>query len=187
MTLYLAEQPSAGLLDLSLSFVVEVVAFLAMILILGRWVYPRVMAAAEARQRQISEQLAAAERARQEAEERLKAAEAQLQEARGRAAEVLEGARRSGDQLRADLRARADDDSRRIIESARREIEAERQKAIDSVRAEVADLVVVATEKVVGETLDDQRHRKLIEQAIAEVAGASAGPEGSRPRGLDRN
>lgn len=168
--MYLAQQ-SAGLLDLSLSFVVEVVAFLVMILILGRWVYPRVMAAAEGRQRQISEQLEAAERQRQEAEARLKEAEGQLQEARSRGAEILEGATRTGDQIRAELRQRAEEDARRVLDSARRDIEAERQKAIDSVRGEVADLVVTATQKVVGETLDDQRHRSLIERAIAQVRG----------------
>jgi F-type H+-transporting ATPase subunit b len=172
MTGYLATA-EAGLLDLSLSFVVEVIAFVAMILILGRWVYPRVMAAAEGRQRQIGEQLAAAERARQEAEARLKDAEAKLQDARRQAAEILEGAGRSGDQLRAEFRTRAEEEARRIIESARRDIEAERQKAIDSVRGEVADLVVAATEKVVGETLDDQRHRALIERAIAQVGEGS--------------
>ena len=169
MTLYLADT-SAGLLDLTLSFVVEVIAFIAMILVLGRWVYPRVMAAAEGRQRQIGEQLNAAERARVEAEDRLHRAEAQLQEARARAAEVIEGAGRSADQLRTELRARAEQDARRITENAARDIEVERQKAIDSVRGEVADLVVVATEKVVGETLDDQRHRKLIADAISEVS-----------------
>jgi len=172
MTLYLADT-SAGLLDLTLSFVVEVIAFIAMILVLGRWVYPRVMAAAEGRQRQIGEQLSAAERARVEAEDRLHRAEAQLQEARARGAEVIEGAGRSAEQLRAELRARAEEDARRITESAAREIEAERRKAIDSVRGEVADLVVVATEKVVGETLDDHRHRKLIADAITQVAGDS--------------
>jgi len=173
-TLYLAaEPPSAGLLDLSLSFVVEVVAFIAMILILGRWVYPRVMAAAEQRQRQIEEQLEAAERSRQEAEQRLKDAEARLHEARGKAAEVLEAASRSGDQVRADLRGKAEEESRRIVESARRDIEAERLQAIASVRGEVADLVVAATEKVVGQTLDDKRHRSLIEEAIAQVSGDS--------------
>jgi F-type H+-transporting ATPase subunit b len=145
------------------------------------------MAAAEARQRQISEQLAAAERARQEAEERLGAAEVQLQEGRSRAAEILEGARRSGEQVRAELKARSEEDARRIIEAARREIDAERQKAIDSVRSEVADLVVVATEKVVGETLDDQRHRKLIDQAIAQVGGDSRGSPGSSLRGAEKN
>jgi len=165
---YLAA-PEASLLDLSASFVAEVIAFVLMILILGRWAFPVVMRVAEERQRLIGEQLAAAERARQEAEERLRAAEASLQEARGRAAEVIEGAGRSGEQLRAELRARAEEEARRIAESARREIEAERQQAIDSVRGQVADLVVAATEKVVGETLDDKRHRALIDRAIAQV------------------
>jgi F-type H+-transporting ATPase subunit b len=170
MTLYLAD---AGLLDLSASFVFEVIAFTLMIAILGRWVYPRVMAAAEGRQRLITEQLEAAERSREEAEARLKEAERSLQAARQRAAEVLEGAGKTGEQMRADLRARAEEEARRVTENARRDIEAERQKAIDSVRGEVADLVVAATEKVVGETLDDQRHRSLIERAIAQVGGDS--------------
>jgi F-type H+-transporting ATPase subunit b len=164
---------AAGLLDLSLSFVVEVVAFVAMILILGRWVYPRIMEAAEGRQRQISEQLAAAERARQEGEQRLADAQAALDEARSRAAEIIEAANRSGEQLRGDLRTRAQEEAQRIVDGAVRDIEAERRKAIDSVRGQVADLVVAATEKVVGETLDDQRHRSLIERAIAQVGEGS--------------
>jgi F-type H+-transporting ATPase subunit b len=163
----------AGLLDLSLSFVVEVIAFVAMILILGRWVYPRVMDAAEGRQRQISEQLAAAERARHEAEQRLADAQASLDESRTRAAEIIEAANRSGEQLRGDLRTRAQEEARRIVDGAVRDIDAERRKAIDSVRGQVADLVVAATEKVVGETLDGQRHRSLIERAIAQVGEGS--------------
>ncbi|TMD52903.1 MAG: F0F1 ATP synthase subunit B [Chloroflexi bacterium] len=167
---YLAQ---AGLLDLSLSFVAEVIAFLVMVGVLARWVYPRVMAAAESRQRQIADQLRAAERARQEAEERRAAADRELQEARGRAGEIIDGAGRTAEQLRGELRARAEEEARRIVESARREIEAERRKALDSVRGEVADLVVAATEKVVGEALDGQRHRRLIDEAIAQVGRSS--------------
>jgi F-type H+-transporting ATPase subunit b len=172
LTVFLAE---AGLLDLSLSFLVEIVAFLAMIAILARWVYPRVIAAAEGRQRQIAEQLEAAERARQEAEQRLKDAEARLQEARGQAAEIIEGGNKLAEQMRADGRARAEEDAKRITESARREIEAERQKALDSVRAEVADLVVAATERVIGESLDITRQRQLIERAISELTSDGRG------------
>jgi F-type H+-transporting ATPase subunit b len=161
---------NAGLLDLSLSFLVEIVAFVVLILILGRWVYPPVMAAAERRQRQISEQLDAAERSRLEAEQRLNDAKARLDEARRQAAEIVEGGNRSAEQLRAELRKRSQEEARRIVDNAQREIEAERQKAIDSVRGQVAELVVAATEKVVGETLDDQRHRSLIERAIAQVS-----------------
>jgi F-type H+-transporting ATPase subunit b len=163
----------ASLLDLTASFPAEVIAFVLMILILGRYVYPRVMAAAEARQRQITEQLAQAERARQDAEARLNDVDARLQEARRQGAEIIEGAGRSGEQLRLQLRAQADEEARRIVENARRDIEAERQKAIDSVRGQVADLVVAATEKVVGETLDEKRHRALIERAIAQVGEGS--------------
>jgi F-type H+-transporting ATPase subunit b len=172
LTVFLA---AAGLLDLSLSFLVEIVAFLAMIVILARWVYPRVIAAAEGRQRQIAEQLEAAEKARQEAEQRLKDAEAELQKARGQASEIIEGANKLAEQMRADGRARAEEESKRIIESARREIEAEREKALDSVRAEVADLVVAATERVIGESLDITRQRQLIERAISEVTSDGRG------------
>jgi F-type H+-transporting ATPase subunit b len=171
LSVYLA---TAGLLDLSLSFVAEVIAFLAMIGILARWVYPRVLAAAEARQRQVAEQLTAAEKTRAEAEERLKEADAQLREARRHAAEIIEGANRTAELLRADLRKQAEEEANRIIENARRDIEAERQKALQSVRSQVADLVVAATERVVGESLDGERHRQLIEKAITEVAGNGA-------------
>jgi F-type H+-transporting ATPase subunit b len=169
---------TAGLLDLSLSFVVEIVAFILMVLILARWVYPRVMAAAEGRQRAVAEQLAAAEEARKEAERRLKDAEAQLREARGQASTIIEGANRTAQQLSADARRRAEEEARRIADNARKEIVAERDKALDSVRAEVADLVVAATEKVVGETLDGDRHRRLIDKAIEEV-GSARGRNGS--------
>jgi len=171
LSVYLA---TAGLLDLSLSFVAEVIAFLVMIGILARWVYPRVLAAAEARQRQVAEQLTAAEKARAEAEERLKQADAELRDARRQAAEIIEGANRTAELLRADLRAQAEEEAKRIVENARRDIEAERQKALQSVRSQVADLVVAATERVVGESLDGERHRHLIEKAITEVAGNGA-------------
>lgn len=167
--MYLA---TAGLLDLSLSFIAEIIAFIVMILILARWVYPRVLAAAEARQRAVAEQLLAAERSREEAEQRLRDAEAQLREARGQASGILEGANKSAQQLSAEARSRADEDARRISDNARKEIVAERDRALDSVRAEVADLVVAATEKVVGQTLDGERHRRLIDDAIAEVGNA---------------
>jgi F-type H+-transporting ATPase subunit b len=68
------------------------------------------------------------------------------------------------------LKQKAEDEARRILESARREIEAERVAALQSVRGDVADLVVAATEKVIGETLDVTKHRQLIDKAIEEVA-----------------
>lgn len=172
--MYLAETQTSGLLDINASFWIEVVAFLLMLGILARWVYPRIIEAAEARQRAMAAELEAAEKARLEAQAELEQARKRLEEARAQAQEVISGAGKSADQLRAEQRKRAEEEAGRLVERARQDIDAERQKAIDSVRAEVATLVVEATEKVVGETLDAAKHRRLIDEAISEV-GAQSG------------
>jgi F-type H+-transporting ATPase subunit b len=174
--MYLAQ--SAGLLELNGTLLIQVVAFLAMLYVLAKWAYPFIVRAAEARQRQIAEQLEAAERTRAQSEERMKEAQAQLDQARAQAAEIIAGASRSGEQLREDLHRKAEEEAKRITESAYKDIEAERRKAIESVRSEVAELVVVATERVIGESVDLTRHHELINQAVQEVG--AAGRNGQR-------
>ena len=164
--MYLAE---AGLLNINATFWIEFVAFVLMLLLLGRYVYPRIIEAAEERQRAVAGELEAAEKSRLDAEERLKQAQAQLDEARGSAQEIIAGANQSAEQLRQELREKAEEDAKRQIERARQEIAAERPKALDSVRSEVAALVVEATQRVVGETLDQKKHRELIDRAFEEV------------------
>jgi F-type H+-transporting ATPase subunit b len=168
--MYLAGE--AGVIDINGTVIVELITFLVMLAILARWVYPVVVNLAEARQRAVAEQLRDAEKARADAEAQLKDAQAKLEDARRTAQQVIDAANKSGQQARQDLKDKAEEEARRIAESARKEIEAEREKAIQSVRTEVASLVVDATEKVIGETLDDQKHRRLIEKAIEEVASA---------------
>ena len=161
----------AGLLDINGTVIAEIVAFLVMLFILARWAYPAIIRAADARQRAIQEQLEGAERARQAAEERLNEAEQRLQRARDQAQEVIDAAARSADQVRAELRRQGEEEGKRQIERAQREIEGEKQRAIDSLRGEVAELVATATERLLRETLDRDRHRRLIEAAIKEVSG----------------
>jgi F-type H+-transporting ATPase subunit b len=172
--LYLAG--TAGLLDLNGTVIVELIAFLIMLGILAKWVYPLIVQQAEARQKLISEQLEVADRERKEAAARLAEAETKLNEARKTAQTMIDAATKSGEQLRQELKQKAEEDAKRLTEAARKEIEAERERAIQSVRNEVADLVIAATEKVIGETLDEGKHKLLIERAIAEVASG----DGSR-------
>lgn len=171
---------TTGLLNLNGTLVVELVAFILMVMILAKWVYPPVARAAESRQRLIAEQLETATKEREEADRLHQEAEAQLAQARSQTAEIIAGANKSAEQLRAEIRQRAEEESQRIVENARKDIEAERRKALDSVRSEVATLVVVATEKVIGESVDDTRHRQLIEQAIRQVG--TPGENGGKRR-----
>ena len=160
---------TAGVVTIDGTVVVELIAFLIMLAILSRYVYPELVKRAEARQRQIADQLRDAEKARADAEAALKEATQKLNDARAQAQSVIDGATKSGEQLRKEMKEHAEEDARRITESARREIDGERKKAIESVRSQVADLVIGATEKVIGETLDPVRHRKLIDEAIEQV------------------
>jgi len=166
--MYLAGE--AGVITINGTVIVELVTFLIMLAILARYVYPRIVTLAEARQRQIAEQLKESEEARAAAEQRLKEAEEKLTDARKTAQGVIDAAAKSAEQLRQEMRQKAEEESKRTIEAARKEIEAERDQAVRSVRSEVANLVIAATEKVIGETLDDHRHRQLIDKAIVEVA-----------------
>ena len=174
----------AGPLTINATLIVELVGFLFMVLFLmyvplpflgiPKPVFPWIVSVAEARQRQITEQLDAAQKERADAEARLAEAQAKLDEARKTAQGVIEAANKSAEQLRQELRQKAEEESKRTIEGARKEIEAERDAALRSVRNEVAGLVVMATEKVIGETLDDNKHRQLIDKAIQEVASGDS-------------
>ena len=163
----------AGVITINGTVIVELVTFLVMLAVLARYVYPEIVKVAEARQRQIAEQLKEAEDARAAAEQRLKEAEEKLNDARKTAQGVIEAAAKSAEQLRQEMRQKAEEESKRTVEAARKEIEADRDQAVRSVRSEVASLVVAATEKVIGETLDDAKHRQLIDKAIGEVASGN--------------
>ena len=63
------------------------------------------------------------------------------------------------------------------MESTRKDIEAETRRALDEIRKEVADLTVVATEKVTRKTLDSDDHKRLIEEALSEVDFSALAPE----------
>jgi F-type H+-transporting ATPase subunit b len=168
--LYLATTGTAGVIDINGTVIVEILTFLIMLAVLARYVYPQVVRLAEARQRAVADLLREAEKARADAEADIKEAQAKLDEARKTAQQVIDAAAKSSEQLRQELREKAEEESRRTVENARKQIESERDQAIRSVRPEVADLVVQATEKVIGESLDDRKHKALVERAIEEVA-----------------
>jgi F-type H+-transporting ATPase subunit b len=174
--MYLAGE--AGVIEINGTVIVELITFVVMLALLARYVYPEIVKQAEARQRAIAEQLSQAEKARADAEAHLKDAEAKLDDARKTAQGVIDSAGKSAEQLRQEMRQKAEEEAKRIAEASRKEIEAERDRAIQAVRSEVANLVVTATEKVIGETLDVTKHKQLIDRAIEEVASG----DGSRGR-----
>lgn len=172
----LLEAAPLGPLQLDATFLVELIAFLVMLGILARWVYPIVIRVAEERQNRIKQQLEQAEQARQEAQERLHEADAEIQRAREQAGQIIERANRAAERILQEAQEKAREEAKRIVEGASRDIDAERQRAIQAIRQQMADIVGVAVGKIVADGLDGEHHRKLIEAAIEQVEAEPSAP-----------
>jgi F-type H+-transporting ATPase subunit b len=159
----------ASLLEINVTFFVEVIAFVAMLLILRRWVYPRIMAAAEARQNQIARALEEAERSRQDAAAALEDVSREVEDARAQARDLLDRARKAAVVETEELVRKGRKDAEAQLQRARAEITAERDRAIEEIRAQVGTLVVSAAGKVLGQAIDRSAHSRLIEESLAQV------------------
>jgi F-type H+-transporting ATPase subunit b len=155
--------PNVGLMIWTL------LAFGITLYILRKLAFPRIAEALEKRRRAIEESIEQAERTRKEADELLAEYRERLKEAREQAEDIVARARKAGDAFQEESKAQAKRRHEELMESTRREIEAETKRALVEIRKEVANLTVLATEKVARKSLDDEDHKRLIEEALAEV------------------
>jgi F-type H+-transporting ATPase subunit b len=146
-----------------------IVCFLATFFVLRKFAFGAIQRIIDERRQRIREALAEADQARSEARAMLEEHRAMMAQARGQAEEILAEARRVTESQRKRLRDELDVDRQRRLEETERQIQAETQRALALIRAEVADLTVVATQKVTGKILDDKDHKRLIEDAIREL------------------
>lgn len=146
-----------------------------------RYVLPKFNAVLDERAEKIEGGLARAENAQAEAAAALEEYQKQLADARLEAGRIREEARVEGGVIVTELRAKASADAARILENAQRQIEAERQQAAVSLRAEVGALATELASRIVGESLaDSARQSRVIDRFLDELeattdADAAAG------------
>ena len=146
--------------------------------ILARFAFPRISAALDRRQHAIEEAIDTAEETRRKADELLDEYRARLGEARRQAEEIIERARKAGDAHERESEEEAKARREQLMEQTRREIELETRRAIQDIRREVADLTVMATERVTRKTLTEEDQRRLVEETLSELDFASLAPGG---------
>ncbi|HZU75285.1 MAG TPA: F0F1 ATP synthase subunit B [Dehalococcoidia bacterium] len=168
----------AGLLDVNGTLIAELLAFILMVLAFAKWVYPPIIRMAESREKQIEAGVRAAEEGERRLAEVQVQAQRMLEEARERSREVIARAQREATAEAEEARAKGRTEAEAIVQQAREDIQAERDRAIKDLRTQVASLVVEATGVVIGQTLDERAHQRLIDDALNRV-GASNGNERS--------
>lgn len=137
--------------------------------ILKKLAFPKIQEALDERAAKINESIEAAERSKAEADKVLEEYRARLKEAREQADDIAERARKAADTAVAEATAQGKEKREELIEAAKRDIEGETRRSLERIRKEVADLTVLATEKVTKRTLDSEDHKRLIDEALAEV------------------
>lgn len=164
--------PSIGLMIWTL------LAFGVTLYVLRKFVFPRIQEQLDKRQRAIEETIDVAERTKKDADELLAEYRQRLQEARQQADEIVSRARKAADAHQEEASAKAHDKAGELMEHTRREIDAETRRALERIRKEVADLTVIATEKVTRKALDAKDHKRLVQEALEEVDFSMLGGNG---------
>src|ERR1700754_2503923 len=144
-------------------------AFLVAFFVLRKWAWPAITEALDKRQRAIEESIATAERARTEASGLLDEYRTRLREARAQADEIVARARKAGEVHEREALEKAKVQREELLEQTRRDIEAETRRAIQEIRNEVADLTILATEKVTRKSLSPEDQSRLVQEALGEL------------------
>lgn len=180
-------QPAAHVLASSGGFLIEpgvglmvwtLLVFGLTMLLLARLAFPRISEALGRRQKAIEDSIDSAERARVEADQLLEEYRERLKEARSQSDEIVTRARQAAEVHEQEARERGQEIISEATRRAERDIEMASQRALEDIRRQVADLTILATEKVTRKSLDSEDQRRLVEQALSELdfSGISSGP-----------
>ncbi len=163
--------PNVGLM------VWTIVVFVISLFILRKWVFPLIGEALDKRAKTIDGDIDAAAELRQDADKVLAEYRERLKEARTQAEGIEQRARETGKSHEQEAREQAQQILAEAAKKAERDIDAATSRALDDIRRQVADLTVLATEKVVRKTLNDADQRRLVEEALSEIdlSGLSSG------------
>jgi F-type H+-transporting ATPase subunit b len=177
---YLAASGSPDPLLPSLTeIIIGGIAFLIVFAVLAKVLLPRIQQTLTERVDRIEGGIKRADDAQAEANQLLEQYKSQLAEARHEASRLREEAKEQGAQIIAEMREQAQVEARRVTEAAQAQLEADRQQALTSLRAEVGVLAVELASRVVGESLEDEaRQQRTVDRFLAQLeeqSGSSSG------------
>jgi F-type H+-transporting ATPase subunit b len=149
----------------------QLVSFAILFGLLTFLLYKPVRRILDERSNRIKESMEQAEQIKETMAQTEQRVKEQLEAARREGQNMLAQAGQMGERLREEAREQARGEAEVIISRARTEIERERDEAIEELRRQFADLAILAAEKVISETLDREKHRRLIDEVLEQAPG----------------
>ncbi|WP_227369295.1 F0F1 ATP synthase subunit B [Halomonas sp. M20] len=156
-------------MNLNLTLIGQAIAFAVFVWFCMKYVWPPVMQALQERQKKIADGLDAASRANRDLELAQERANETLRESKGQAAEILEQAHKRSNQMVEEARDTARQEGERMIANAHTEIEQEINRAKEELRMQVARLAIEGAERILESSIDEKKHRELVDKLATEL------------------
>lgn len=170
---FATEEPASGIGAFNINlkaFLFQLATFVIVLLVLRKWVFPKLTATIEARRQTLEESLVKA-----------KQTDETLAQAEEKAGQIVKQAREQADQALADANtqakdiivkaeAAADAQAKRLIDEAQERLSQEHLKLQEQLKAELTDMVILSTEKVLRQKINEEEDRRLVETAVKELA-----------------
>lgn len=158
--------PNAGVMAWTL------IIFVVLMFVLSRFAFKPLTAAVEAREQALQDALEAARRDREEATKLLEEQRRAIEASHAEAQRFIAEGRAAGEKMRADMIEQTHAEQHQILERARLEIGAERDRAIADLRREAIDLAIRGASKVIERNMDDESNRRLVEDFLSSLRAA---------------
>lgn len=153
-------------------FILVAGSFLLLIVLIKKFAWDNITSTFEQRAKKISDDIDGAESARQKAEDLAQKRETELAGSRQEATTIIENAKETAEKNKAGILADAADEAGRLKEKANQEIAQTKAEALNSIKGDVADLTVNLASKILGQQLDQEAHKELIDRYIDKLGDA---------------
>lgn len=158
------------MLDINPGLIIwTIITFVLLVIVLGKFAWKPLLQALESREKEIAEALHAAEQAKKDAERMMQENRAAMERANAETARLIAEGRAMAEQMKNDIIAKAHQSAKQMLDQAKEEIVREKESAVQQLRSEVADLAITAAEKILDESLDAAKQKKLIDKVLQQL------------------
>ncbi|MCL6414226.1 F0F1 ATP synthase subunit B [Aestuariirhabdus sp. Z084] len=156
-------------MNFNLTFIGQMIAFGVFVYLVMKYVWPPILAAMDERQKSIADGLSAAERASRDLDLAQKKAGQEMREAKQQAAELIDQANKRSSQIIDEAKEQARLEGERLLAAAQSEIEQEKNRVKEALRAEVAAIAVAGAEKILQTSIDENAHSEMLDKLAKEL------------------
>ncbi len=145
------------------------ITFALLVVVLGKFAWKPILQALQAREHEIADALKKAEEAKKDAERMMHENKIAMDKASNETARLIAEGRAMAEQLKNDIVAKANESAKKMLDQAKDEISREKDAAMTALRSEVAELSISVAEKILDESLDGAKQKKMVDKVLQQL------------------